>query len=124
MTDVTVLRLKSGETLIAGVRLADDNNYWLDDPIAVIAVQVNHDGVNGETFLLKPWIGISPDKSFLLSAKEILTSCSLKENLLQQYLSYTGNYPEPYPEPVEDIEDFDEMEMLQARILRSKGLLN
>jgi hypothetical protein len=120
MTEVTVLRLKNGETLIAGVRLAADNNYWLDDPIAVIAVQVNHDGVNGETFLLKPWIGISPDKSFLLSAKEILTSCSLKENLLQQYLSYTGNYPEP----VEDIEDFDEMEMLQARILRSKGLLN
>ena len=67
MTDVTVLRLKNGETLIASVRLADPNNYWLDDPIAVIAVQVNHDGVNGETFLLKPWIGISPDKSFLLS---------------------------------------------------------
>jgi hypothetical protein len=117
---VTVLRLKNGETLIASVRLADPNNYWLDDPIAVIAVQVNHDGVNGETFLLKPWIGISPDKSFILNAKEILTSCSLKENLLQQYLSYTGKFPEP----VEDIEDFDEMEMLQARILRSKGLLN
>ena len=117
MSEVTVLRLKNGETLIASVRLADPNNYWLDDPIAVIAVQVTHEGINGETFLLKPWIGISPDKSFLLSAKEILTSCSLKENLLQQYLSYTGNYPEP-------IEDFDEMEMLQARILRSKGLLN
>jgi hypothetical protein len=121
MTDVTVLRLKNGETLIAGVRQADDNNYWVDDPIAVIAVQVNHDGVNGETFLLKPWIGISPDKSFLLSAKEILTSCSLKENLLQQYLMYIGN---DTAEPVNDIEDFDEIEMLQARILRSKGLLN
>jgi hypothetical protein len=120
MSEVTVLRLKNGETLIASVRLADPNNYWLDDPIAVIAVQVNRDGVNGETFLLKPWIGISPDKSFLLSAKEILTSCSLKENLLQQYLSYTGNYPEP----IEDIEELNEIEILQSRILRSKRLLN
>ena len=120
MTDVTVLRLKNGETLIAGVRQEENNMFWIDDPIQVVPIQVTHDGIQGETFLLKPWIGISPDKSFLLSAKEILTSCSLKENLLQQYLSYTGNYPEP----VEDIEDFDEMEMLQARILRSKGLLN
>ena len=121
MTDVTVLRLKNGETLIAGVRQADSNNYWVDDPIAVIAVQVTHEGINGETFLLKPWIGISPDKSFLLSAGEILTSGSLKENLLQQYLMYIGN---DTPEPIDDIDDFDEMEMLQARILRSKGLLN
>ena len=118
---VTVLRLKNGETLIASVRLADPNNYWLDDPIAVIAVQVTHEGINGETFLLKPWIGISPDKSFLLNAGEILTSGSLKESLLQQYLMYIGN---DTAEPVDDIEDFDEMEMLQARILRSKGLLN
>lgn len=121
MIGVTVLRLKNGETLIAGVRPADSNNYWVDDPISVIAVQVTHEGINGETFLLKPWIGISPDKSFLLSAREILTSGSLKENLLQQYLMYIGNET---PEPLEEIEDFDEMEMLQARILRSKGLLN
>ena len=121
MTDVTVLRLKNGETLIAGVRQADDNNYWVDDPIAVVPVQVTHEGVSGETFLLKPWIGISPDKSFLLGVGEILTSGSLKENLLQQYLMYIGN---DAAEPVNDMEDFDEMEMLQARILRSKGLLN
>ena len=124
MTDVTVLRLKNGETLIASVRLADNNNYWVDDPISVIAVPVTHEGINGETFLLKPWIGISPDKSFLLSAGEILTSGSLKENLLQQYLMYIGNdTPEPIDD-IDDIDDFDEMEMLQVRILRSKGLLN
>jgi hypothetical protein len=56
-----------------------------------------------------------------LNAGEILTTGSLKENLLQQYLMYIGN---DAAEPVTDIEDFDEMEMLQARILRSKGLLN
>ena len=118
MTDVTVLRLKNGETLIAGVRQEENNMCWLDDPIQVVPIQVTHEGVSGETFLLKPWIGISPDKSFLLSAGEILTSGSLKENLLQQYLMYIGN------DSADDIEDFDEMEMLQARILRSKGLLN
>jgi hypothetical protein len=121
MTDVTVLRLKNGETLIAGVRQEENNMCWIDDPIQVVPIQITHEGVNGETFLLKPWMGISPDKSFLLNAGEILTTGSLKENLLQQYLMYIGN---DAAEPVTDIEDFDEMEMLQARILRSKGLLN
>jgi hypothetical protein len=121
MTNVTVLKLKNGETLIAGIRQADDNNYWIDDPIAIVSIQITQDGINGETFLLKPWIGISPDKTFLLSAKEILTSCTLKENLLQQYLSYVGSQPQ---DTIEETEEFDEMEMLQARILRSKGLLN
>ena len=121
MTDVTVLRLKNGETLIAGVRQEENNMCWIDDPIQVVPIQVTHDGIQGETFLLKPWIGISNDKSFLLNAGEILTSGSLKENLLQQYLMYIGN---DSPESIEDIDEFDEMEMLQARILRSKGLLN
>lgn len=119
MTDVTVLKLKNGETLIAGVRRADDNMFWLDDPIAVVPVPVMHEGIQGETFLLKPWIGISNDKSFLLSAREVLTTCSLKENLLQQYRSYVGTEPEP-----SEHETLDEMDMLQSRILRSRGLLN
>jgi hypothetical protein len=119
MNDVTVLKLKNGETLIAGVRQADDQTFWIDDPIAVIPVPVVHNGVNGETFLLKPWIGISNDKSFLLSAKEVLTTCSLKENLLEQYRTYVGIEPEP-----EETDTLDEMDLLQSRILRSRGLLN
>ena len=120
MTDVTVLKLKNGETLIAGVRQAEDNMFWIDDPIQVVPVQVTREGIQGETFLLKPWIGISSDKSFLLSAREILTTCSLKENLLEQYRSYVG----VTPAPIEDNDTFDELDMLQSRILRSRGLLN
>ena len=104
MNEVTVLKLKNGETLIAGVRQAEDNMFWIDDPIQVVP---------------KPWIGISNDKSFLLSAREILTTCSLKENLLEQYRSYVGVTP-----PVEENDSFDELDMLQSRILRSRGLLN
>lgn len=119
MNEVTVLKLKNGETLIAGVRQAEDNMFWIDDPIQVVPIQVTHEGIQGETFLLKPWIGISNDKSFLLSAREILTTCSLKENLREQYLSYVGVAP-----PVEENDSFDELDMLQSRILRSRGLLN
>ena len=119
MTEVAVLKLKNGETLIAGVRPADENTYWLDDPIQVVPVPVVQGGVNGETFLLKPWVGISNDRSFLLSAKEVLTTCSLKENLLEQYLSYVGIEP-----PAEESGTFDELDVLQSRILRSRGLLN
>lgn len=117
MSDVSVLKLKNGETIIAVVRPADNSMVWVDDPIAVIPVPVQQNGVNGETFLLKPWIGISGDTSFLISGKEVLTTCSLKQNLVEQYNAYVGKLP--------DIEEsVDELEMLQARILRSRGLLN
>ena len=119
MNEVTVLKLKNGETLIAGVRQAEDNMFWIDDPIQVVPMQVTQDGIQGETFLLKPWIGISSDKSFLLSAREILTTCSLKENLLEQYRSYVGVAP-----PVQEQDSYDELELLQSRILRSRNLLN
>jgi len=119
MTDVTVLKLKNGETLIAGVRQVEDNMFWIDDPIQVVPVQVTHEGIQGETFLLKPWIGISSDKSFLLSAREVLTTCSLKENLLEQYRSYIGVTP-----PIEEPDSYDELALLQSRILRSRNLLN
>ena len=48
MTDVTVIKLKNGETLIAGVRQAEDNMFWIDDPIQVVPVQVTHDGRSEE----------------------------------------------------------------------------
>lgn len=118
MSDVAVLRLKNGEMLIAGVRAAEDNMVWLDNPIAVVPFQTSREGVQGETFILKPWIGISDDKSFLVSGVEILTSCSLKDSLLEQYKSYVGD-PAVIPHTVED-----ELDLLQSRILRSRGLLN
>jgi hypothetical protein len=120
MKQVSVLRLKNGETIIAGVRNAEDTMLWLDDPIAVVPVPVVQGGVNGETFLLKPWIGISSDRSFLLSVREVLTTGALKENLLEQYNMYIGESPAS----IEPEEEFDELEMLQSRILRSRGLLN
>jgi len=120
MKNVSVLRLKNGETIIAGVRNAEETMIWLDDPIAVVPVPVVQDGVNGETFLLKPWIGISSDKSFLLSVREVLTTGALKDNLLEQYNMYVGDSPAA----IEREESYDELEMLQARILRSRNLLN
>ena len=121
MTNVTVLKLKSGELLIAGVREAEDNMVWLDEPIQAISVPVTHNGQQGETFLLKPWIGISSDTSFLVSAREIITSCTLKKNLLDQYNQYVGRVEE---KEVFYEEEADELELLQSRILRSRNLLN
>jgi hypothetical protein len=121
MKNVTVLRLKNGDTLIAGVRTTEEGEMlWLDDPIAVIPVPVVQGGVNGETFLLKPWIGIAEDKSFLLSVREVLTTGTLKDHLLEQYKMYVGHDPIA----AEPEEEYDELEMLQARILRSRNLLN
>lgn len=117
MTQPSVIKLKNGEMIIASIQQNEDV-LLLNNPIAIVPVPVMQGNVAGETFVMKPWIGISNDVDYLISLDEVLTTCSLKENLLEQYNKYVG-IPTPEIE-----EPADELEMLQARILRSRGLLN
>ena len=124
MNEVKVLRLRNGELLIATVRQDEytpSKKCWLDDPIAAVAIPVVHGDLQGETFVLKPWMGISSDTSFLLSIEEILTMGNLKDSLMEQYANYVAKEEAPQ---AEEPEELDELDMLQSRILRSRGLLN
>jgi hypothetical protein len=117
-----VLKFKNGDLVIATIRDSDTNElFWMDNPIAVVPYPVIQEDVVGETFLLKPWIGITTEKTFLIPKSEIITVCLLRENLLVQYERYiTGEVKLPE----ETQETNVDMEMLHSRLLRSRNLLN
>ena len=118
-----VLKFKNGDLVIATMRGDEANGIvWIDNPIAVVPYPVMREEIVGETFLLKPWIGITEEKSFLIKTSEIMTICTLRPNLLEQYKRYisTETIEERPPE-----EDYDlELETIRAELLRDKNLLN
>lgn len=117
-----VIKFKNGDLVIASLRDSETNElFWMDDPIAVVPYPVIQEDVVGETFLLKPWIGITTEKSFLLPKSEIITVCLLRENLLEQYKRYISGEVKLPEETQEGNLDID---LLHSRLLRSRNLLN
>jgi hypothetical protein len=117
-----VLKFKNGDLVIASIRDSDTNElFWMDNPVAVIPYPVFQEDVVGETFLLKPWIGITTEKTFLIPKSEIITVCLLRENLLGKYERYISGEVK-FPEEIE--EENTDMDMLHSRLLRSRNLLN
>ena len=117
-----VIKFKNGDLVIASIRDSESNElFWMDNPISVVPYPVIQEDVVGETFLLKPWIGITTEKSFLLPKSEIITVCLLRENLLEQYQKYVSGEVK-LPEETEEANV--EMDLLHSRLLRSRNLLN
>ena len=117
-----VIKFKNGDLVIASIRDSETNElFWMDNPIAVVPYPVIQEDVVGETFLLKPWIGITTEKSFLLPKSEIITVCLLRENLLEQYQKYVSGEVK-LPEETEEANV--ELDLLHSRLLRSRNLLN
>jgi hypothetical protein len=116
-----VIKLKNGEVLIASIFDYKDGIALIENPIAVVAVPVMHDSAMGETFLLKPWIGISSNQSYGIPLSEILLTCSLRPQLMEQYIKYVES---PRPELVSTSEEDLQDHYFEAEVLKSRNLLN
>ena len=117
-----VIKFKNGDLVIASIRDSDTNElFWMDNPIAVVPYPVIQEDVVGETFLLKPWIGITTEKIFLVPKSEVITVSLLRENLLEQYERYISGEVKLPQETQEGNLDLD---LLHSRLLRSRNLLN
>ena len=117
-----VIKFKNGDLVIAAIRDSESNDlFWMDNPIAVIPYPMIQEDVVGETFVLKPWIGITTEKIFLVPKSEVITVCLLRENLLAQYERYIAGEIK-LPEETED-KNLD-LDLLHSRLLKSRNLLN
>ena len=117
-----VIKFKNGDLVIATIRDSESNDlFWMDNPIAVIPYPMIQEDVVGETFVLKPWIGITTEKIFLVPKSEGMTGCLLRENLLAQYERYLAGEIK-LPEETEDT-NLD-LDLLHSRLLKSRNLLN
>lgn len=117
-----VIKFKNGDLVIATIIDSESTDlFWMNNPIAVIPYPVIQEDVVGETFLLKPWIGITTEKIFLVPKSEVITVCLLRENLLGQYEKYISGEVKL---PEETQEGNLDMELLHSRLLKSRNLLN
>jgi hypothetical protein len=90
-----IVKLKTGEiilcTMVHDVRsLAAETHLKMNIPVQVIPHQETRRGgqVIGESFILRPWIGLSDSEEFTISTDIVLTIGSLKREVRQQYINY------------------------------------
>lgn len=120
--EIKVLKFKNGDLVIAQLIESFDELYRIENPIAAVTFPTMQGDIVGETFLLKPWIGISGDKSFLVRKADIITVCGLKDNLMEQYRNYIISEEKPVTIP--EAENYEIDEVMEAMYLKSKNLLN
>ena len=70
--------------------VAGESHICLIEPVQIIPQQQQrHKGqVIGETFILRPWIGMSDSDEFIISTDIVLTIGDLKRDVRQQYVNY------------------------------------
>lgn len=118
-----VIKFRNGDLVIAKLHDDKEGLIRIENPIAVVPYPMMQGEVVGETFLLKPWIGITEEKTFLIRKSEIMTFCTLRPNLLEQYNRYVS--PEyKFDDPSEEEEVDVDLETIRAGLLRDKNLLN
>jgi hypothetical protein len=90
-----VVKLKTGESILCSMdrdvnSTAAETHLHLNIPVQVVPVKETRRGnqVIGESFILRPWIGLSDAEDFTISADVVLTIGNLKKEVKQQYVAY------------------------------------
>lgn len=75
---------------------AAETHLHLTVPVQVVPVNETRRGhhVIGESFVLRPWIGLSDDDEFTISTDVVLTIGDLKKEVRQQYITYVNQSKE------------------------------
>lgn len=109
-----IVKLKTGETLLCSMEddvktMSRETFLELIDPVEVIKQRESRKGnmVVGESFLLRPWIGLSDNDEFVINADIVLTIGNLKKEVKQQYIDYVKQTAE-VKQKVKDYEEREE----------------
>jgi|TARA_Y100000294_G_C8453102_1_gene295485 hypothetical protein len=83
--EVYILKLKTGEEVVARVSEGENDTLILDTPMTLQAVPGQQPGQMG--LALVPWIMASSDTSFTISSDQVMTKGKPKKDMESQYLS-------------------------------------
>ena len=118
-----IVKLKTGETILCTMNhdvrsLASETHLQMNVPVQVIPHQeTRRNGqVIGESFVLRPWIGLSDSDEFTISTDIVLTIGSLKKEVRQQYVNYIEHTIETQKRQEEQIEREEAAENLLREI--------
>ena len=90
-----IVKLKTGETILctmdADVKSISSTSYLLiNEPVQVIPHKETRKGrhIVGESFLMRPWIGLSDSEEFTVSVDVVMTIGNVKSEVKRQYVDY------------------------------------
>lgn len=90
-----IVKLKTGETIlctmVADVTSISTASYLsINEPVQVIPHKETRKGrhIVGESFLLRPWIGLSDSEEFTVSVDTVMTIGNVKSEVKRQYVEY------------------------------------
>jgi len=90
-----IVKLKTGETILctmdADVNSISSTSYLLiNEPVQVIPHKETRKGrhIVGESFLMRPWIGLSDSEEFTVSVDVVMTIGNIKSEVKRQYVDY------------------------------------
>jgi hypothetical protein len=90
-----VVKLKTGENILCSMDRdikspASETHLHLNIPVQVVPMKEMRKGnhVVGESFMLRPWMGLSDGEEFTISTDIVLTIGDLKKEVKQQYVNY------------------------------------
>jgi hypothetical protein len=90
-----IIRLKTGESILCNMErdlrsTAAETHVQLNVPVQVVPMRETRKGnhVIGESFMLRPWMGLSDGEEFIISSDMILTIGDMKKEVRKQYVTY------------------------------------
>ena len=90
-----LVKLKTGETILCAMHsdvnsVVGETHLFLIEPVQVVNQQQtkNNGQVVGETFVLRPWLGLCDSEEFVIAADIVLTIGNLKHEVKHQYITY------------------------------------
>ena len=90
-----IVKLKTGETILctmdADVTSVSSTSYLsINEPVQVIPHKETRKGrhIVGESFLMRPWIGLSDSEEFTVSVDVVMTIGNIKSEVKRQYVDY------------------------------------
>lgn len=110
-----IVKLKTGENILCSMDRdvkspASETHLQLNIPVQVVPMKEMRKGnhVVGESFMLRPWMGLSDGEEFIISTDIVLTIGNLKKEVKQQYVNYISQARETR-QRIEDQEAAEEL---------------
>ena len=84
MSEVSILKLKDGATIVAKVTYEGDK-FIIEHPIEMISTAGLLKAGLGEAISLKPWIAIAEEHAFTVERENVMTVATLQEKFVSGY---------------------------------------
>ena len=118
-----IVKLKTGENILCNMErdvksTAAETHLQMNVPVQVIPMKETRKGnhIIGESFMLRPWMGLSDGEEFTISADVVLTIGDMKREVKKQYVTYVTQAKETRQKFLEQEERSEEVDDLLREV--------